>query len=310
LSRTGAARLRELLAGERLIVAPGVYDGISAALVACSGFPAAYMTGAGTSASGFGLPDVGLLTQTEMAERARMLTGVLAATGREEPLPLIADADTGYGSPVNVVRTVHEYERAGVAAIQLEDQTFPKRCGHLAGKEVIDAARFAVALEAAADARRDPDTVIVARTDARAPLGLDEAIARGRLYAQHGADVIFVEAPQSVEEVARIAAEIDAPLLLNVVPGGRTPELPPARLAELGYRIVIHPVTLLFAAARAAGAALDALASDGGADARAGAAAGADVRSPEAFFELFGLSRWAALGESYAAYERAAAGPS
>jgi 2-methylisocitrate lyase-like PEP mutase family enzyme len=292
---TGARRLRELLAGDSLIVAPGVYDGISAALVAASGFPAAYMTGAGVSASGFGLPDVGLLTLTEMAERARMLTGVLAA-GEGEALPLIADADTGYGSPINVVRTVGEYERSGVAAIQLEDQTFPKRCGHLGGKDVISSARFAVALEAAAEARRDPDTVIVARTDARAPLGLDEAIARGRMYAERGADVIFVEAPQSVEEIERIAAEIDTPLLLNIVPGGRTPELPPARLAELGYRIVIHPGALLFEVSRAAIEALDKLAERSGARPEAGAGV-------EAFFDLFGLARWSGLGDRYSAYE-------
>jgi 2-methylisocitrate lyase-like PEP mutase family enzyme len=308
LSETGAARLRELLTGDQLIVAPGVYDGISAALVAGRGFRAAYMTGAGVSAAGFGLPDVGLLTQTEMADRARMITGVLAAIAGDDAPPLIADADTGYGSPVNVVRTMREYERAGVAAVQLEDQTFPKRCGHLAGKEVIDAERFASALEAAAESRRDPNTVIVARTDARAPLGLDEAIARGRLYAERGADVIFVEAPQSIEEIDRIAAEIDAPLLLNVVPGGRTPEVGPERLAELGYRIVIHPVALLFAGANAAGAALDALVS-GRPVPDEGASAGGNIRDPEAFFELFGLSRWSALGERYAAYERDASRP-
>lgn len=158
---TKATRLRELLAEDQLIVAPGVYDGISAALVGRLSFPAAYMTGAGVSASAHGLPDIGLLTLSEMAERARVLAGLLE-------IPLIADADTGYGSPINVVRTVREYERAGVAAIQLEDQVFPKRCGHLAGKDVTSAERFAVALEAALDARSDPDTVIVARTDARA----------------------------------------------------------------------------------------------------------------------------------------------
>jgi 2-methylisocitrate lyase-like PEP mutase family enzyme len=159
---SGAARLRELLGDEELIVAPGVYDGISASLVARMGFAAAYMTGAGVSAAAFGLPDIGLLTLTEMAERARVLAGLL-------DVPLIADADTGNGSPINVVRTVREYERAGVAAIQLEDQEFPKRCGHLTGKEVVDADRFAVVLEAALEARRDPATVIVARSDARTP---------------------------------------------------------------------------------------------------------------------------------------------
>ena len=213
-----AAQLRELLAGEELIVAPGVFDGISAALVGKIGFAAAYMTGAGVCASSQGLPDIGLLTLTEMAERASVLAGLLE-------VPLIADADTGYGSPINVVRTVREYERAGVAAVQLEDQVFPKRCGHLVGKDVIDVEQFALALQAAIEARQDPDTVIIARTDARAPLGIEEAIRRASRYAQLGADVIFVEAPQSVEEIERIAAEVDAPLLVNVVPGGRTPEI-------------------------------------------------------------------------------------
>jgi 2-methylisocitrate lyase-like PEP mutase family enzyme len=279
-----ARKLRELLAGDELIVAPGVYDGISAALVGKLSFPAAYMTGAGVCASAYGLPDIGLLTLSEMAERARVLVGLL-------DVPLIADADTGYGSPINVVRTVREYERAGVAAIQLEDQVFPKRCGHLAGKDVIDAERFAITLQAALDARADPDTVIVARTDARAPLGIEEAIARARRYAEVGADVIFVEAPQGVDEIERIAVEVDAPLLLNMVPGGRTPELPHQRLAELGFRIAIHPGAALAAVVPAAVEALSGLKvqspSLGGAV------------SPEGFFDLFGLSAWNELGERY-----------
>jgi 2-methylisocitrate lyase-like PEP mutase family enzyme len=284
---SGARRLRELLAGEQLTLAPGVYDGISAALVAKLGFPAAYMTGAGVSASGYGLPDVGLLTLTEMVERARVLAGLL-------DVPLIADADTGYGSPVNVVRTVREYERAGVAAIQLEDQVFPKRCGHLAGKEVIDAQRFTVTLQAALEARSNTDTVIIARTDARAPLGVQEAISRGGAYADAGADVIFVEAPETVEEVERIAREIKAPLLLNVVPGGRTPEIPPERLAELGFRIAIYPGVALGAAAQGAIGALSELASTSAIETTAG---------PAGFFDLFGLTRWQQLGERYVAYE-------
>jgi 2-methylisocitrate lyase-like PEP mutase family enzyme len=284
-----AARcLRELLAGEDLIIAPGVYDGISAALVGKLGFPAAYLTGAGVSAAGYGLPDVGLLTLTEMAERARVLAGLLE-------VPVIADADTGYGSPINVVRTVIEYERAGVAAIQLEDQVFPKRCGHLAGKEVIDASRFEVTLRAALEARTNPDTVIIARTDARAPLGIGEAICRGHAYAEAGADVIFIEAPESVEEVERIAREIDAPLLLNVVPGGRTPEIAPERLAELGFRIAIHPGVALGAVAGAAIGALSELAGTSGIETSA---------DPAGFFDLFGLTRWQQLGESYTAYEQ------
>jgi 2-methylisocitrate lyase-like PEP mutase family enzyme len=273
---SGARHLRELL-------------GISAALVGKLGFPAAYMTGAGVSAAGYGLPDVGLLTLTEMAERAQVLARLL-------DVPVIADADTGYGSPINVVRTVIEYERAGVAAIQLEDQVFPKRCGHLAGKEVIDAARFQVTLQAALEARTDPDTVIVARTDARTPLGIEEAISRGRAYAETGADVIFIEAPESVEEVERIGREIDAPLLLNIVPGGRTPEIPPERLAELGFRIAIYPGVVLGAVARAAIGALSELASTSPIQTSA---------DPAGFFDLFDLTRWQQLGERYTSYEEA-----
>jgi 2-methylisocitrate lyase-like PEP mutase family enzyme len=281
-----AAKLRELLAADELIVAPGVYDGISAALVGKLGFPAAYMTGAGVCASGYGLPDIGLLTLTEMAERAAVLARLL-------DIPLIADADTGYGSPINVVRTVRAYEHAGVAAIQLEDQVFPKRCGHLAGKDVIDAGEFALALQSAVEARRDPDTVIVARTDARAPLGLDEAIRRAQRYASIGADVIFVEAPQSVAEIERIAGEVDAPLLLNVVPGGLTPEIDHARLAELGYRIAIHPGAALAAVVPAAVQALSGL--------RDATPAFAGSVSPQGFFDLFGLTSWNELGQRYQA---------
>jgi 2-methylisocitrate lyase-like PEP mutase family enzyme len=255
-----AGQLRALLAGEELIVAPGVYDGISAALVSKLGFSAAYMTGAGVVASAYGLPDIGLATLTEMADRARVLSGLL-------DIPVIADADTGYGSPVNVVRTVREYERAGVAAIQLEDQTFPKRCGHLSGKEVVDADAFARTLQAALEARQDPDTVIVA-------------------------DVIFVEAPRSEPEIERIAAEVGAPLLLNVVPGGVTPELTPARIRELGYRIAIYPVTVATAVVPAAVEALAAL--------KPGTASGREaIPGPEEFFELFGLAAWQQLGDRY-----------
>lgn len=283
---TPGQQLRELLAGDELVVAPGVYDGVSAALVSKLGFKAAYMTGAGVCASAYGLPDIGLVTMTEMAERARVLAGLLK-------VPLIADADTGYGSPINVIRTVREYERAGVAAIQLEDQTFPKRCGHLAGKDVIGADQFARSLQAAVEAREDQDTVIVARTDARAPLGLEEAIARANRYASVGAEVIFVEAPRTVEELERIAAEVSAPLLLNIVPGGLTPELDHARLKELGYRIVIYPVTIVTAVVPAAIQALSGLRAQPAALEEGG------VPGPEAFFDLFGLSGWNELGQRY-----------
>ena len=281
---TKARQLRELLDGDELIVAPGVYDGVSAALVSKLGFSAAYMTGAGVVASAYGLPDIGLSTLTEMADRARVISGLLE-------VPLIADADTGYGSPINVIRTVREYERAGVAAIQLEDQTFPKRCGHLAGKEVVGVDTFARTLQAAVAARRDPDTVIVARTDARAPLGLDEAIARGNRYAEIGADVIFVEAPRTEQEIEQIAAEVKAPLLLNLVPGGLTPELDHARLAELGYRIAIYPGAMVMAVVPAAIEALSKLRGQSPEDDH--------VPGPEAFFDLFGLTAWQELGNRY-----------
>jgi 2-methylisocitrate lyase-like PEP mutase family enzyme len=279
-----AKRLRDLLAGDRLIVAPGVYDGITAALVGKLGFDAAYMTGAGVSASAYGLPDIGLLTLTEMAERAHMLASRLE-------IPLIADADTGYGSPINVIRTVQEYEHAGVAAIQLEDQVFPKRCGHIAGKDVVPAAQFERSLRAALEARSDPDTVIIARTDALAIDGVEAAVERAQRYAQLGADVIFVEAPTTVQEIERIAAGVDAPLLLNLVPGGRTPELPHERLAELGFRIAIHPGAALNAVVRATVTALQALHETS-----------PEVRgrtSPEGFFDLFGLQAWNELGQRY-----------
>jgi 2-methylisocitrate lyase-like PEP mutase family enzyme len=206
-------------------------------------------------------------------------------------MPLVADADTGYGSPINVVRTVREYEAAGVAAIQLEDQTFPKRCGHLAGKEVISADAFALSLQAAVDAREE--MLIVARTDARAPLGLDEAIERGNQYASIGADVIFVEAPRTVEEIEQIGARVDAPLLLNLVPGGLTPEVDHGRLIELGYRIAIYPGAVMMAVVSGAIESLSKL---------RGQSLDGDrvLPGPEAFFDLFGLSEWQTRGERYA----------
>jgi 2-methylisocitrate lyase-like PEP mutase family enzyme len=286
------ARLRQLLSSGALVTAPGVFDGITAALVARTGFEAAYLTGAGVAAAGFGLPDIGLVSQTEMVERARMVTGVLG------DVPLIADADTGYGAPLNVVRTVREYERAGVAALHLEDQAFPKRCGHLPDKELIGVSEFVGKLRAALDARTDTDLVIIARTDARAPLGLDAAIERANRYAAEGADMIFVEAPRSLAELERIAREVPAPLLVNVVAGGLTPELTTERLTQLGYRVAIHPGAALGAAAVAM---LHSLAELGGFDATPLQPAG-----PAGFFELLGLREWAALGERYRTDEEGA----
>src|SRR5277367_5564775 len=224
-------RLRDLLDKHELVIAPGVFDGISAQLTKRTGHVAAYMTGAGVAASGFGLPDIGLVTASEMAERVRMIAGALG------DIPLIADADTGYGAPMNVVRTVRAYDAAGVAAIQLEDQVFPKRCGHLPDKQVVDAAVFEQTLAAALDARSDDNLLVVARTDARAPLGLDEAIERANRYAQAGADIIFVEAPQDTSEIERIGREVDAPLLINLVLGGMTPLESASRLRSEERRV-------------------------------------------------------------------------
>jgi 2-methylisocitrate lyase-like PEP mutase family enzyme len=282
-------RLRELLDAHELIVAPGVFDGISAQLTKRTGHVAAYMTGAGVAASGFGLPDIGLVTATEMADRVRMIAGALG------DIPLIADADTGYGAPMNVVRTVRSYEAAGVAAIQLEDQVFPKRCGHLPDKQVVDAAVFEQTLAAALDARSDDDLRVVARTDARAPLGLDAAIERGNRYAQAGADIIFVEAPQDEQEVERIAREVDAPLLINLVLGGLTPLESASRLQELGYAIAIHPSNLLMQATFGMLQSLCQLNGSSKEEAAAHLPTG-----PADFFNLVGMSEWLELDAKYA----------
>jgi 2-methylisocitrate lyase-like PEP mutase family enzyme len=279
-------RLKDLLGRRELVIAPGVFDGISAQLTKRTGHQAAYMTGAGVAASGFGLPDIGLVTATEMAGRVAMITDVLG------DIPLIADADTGYGAAMNVVRTVRSYDAAGVAAIQLEDQVFPKRCGHLAGKQVVDAAVFEQSLAAALDARSDENLLVVARTDARAPLGLDEAIERANRYAQAGADVIFVEAPQDSGEIERIAREVEAPLLINLVLGGMTPLESAARLAELGYAIAIHPGNLLMPAVFGM---LQSLCDLNGTDIAAHTPSG-----PADFFNLFGMAEWLDLDARYA----------
>lgn len=279
--------LRTALNSGQLIVAPGVFDGISAQLAKRTGHTAAYMTGAGIAASGFGLPDIGLVTASEMAERARVLVDALG------DVPLIADADTGYGAPINVVRTVRQYDAAGVAAIQLEDQASPKRCGHLPDKQVVAAEAFEQTLAAALDARPDDDLLVIARTDARASHGLDIAIERANRYAAAGADVIFVEAPQGVDEIERIAREVDAPLLINLVLGGMTPIESSARLQELGYAIAIHPSDPL---GRATFAMLEALCALNGANI-------ADFlpAKPADFFNLVGMSEWFALDTELAA---------
>ncbi len=226
--------LRRLLQGPEVIVAPGAADPMTARLVERAGFPAVYMTGSGTSLARYGFPDVGLVTLTEMVENARTIA-------RAVNVPVIADADTGYGNVLNVRRTVREYEAASVAAIHLEDQVFPKKCGHLAGKRVIPKAEMVQKVRAACEAREDPDFVIIARCDALAVAGLDEALDRGRAYAAAGADVVFIESPQTMEEIAAIGRAFDVPLLYNMSTSGKTPALSAEELGRLGYRIMILP---------------------------------------------------------------------
>lgn len=237
-------KMRELLGQKGIIEAPGAYDAWSARLVEAAGYPVVYMTGYGVSASVLGKPDIGLITLPEMSTMARHMV-------ESVEIPVIADADTGYGAALNVMRTVREYENAGVAAVQLEDQVLPKRCGHMEGKELITAEEMVAKIRAAVAARQDQDLVIIARTDARAVLGVEEAIRRARAYVQAGADVIFLEAPQSVEEMRRINEALNVPMLANMVDKGKTPFLEAGELEELGYKIVIYPVVPLYAATRA-----------------------------------------------------------
>jgi 2-methylisocitrate lyase-like PEP mutase family enzyme len=248
--------LKRLLRREELLVAPGCFDGLSARLVEEAGFEAAYLSG-GAVARSMGIPDIGLVTMSETIERAAQVVSAVK-------LPIIADADTGYGNAVNLVRTVREFERIGVAAIHVEDQITPKRCGHLDGKEVISLGEMEKKLEAALAARTDSDFCIIARTDARGVHGFDDAIARARAFAKLGVDAIFVEAPQSEQELAEIPRRIpEVPLLVNVFKGGKTPMLPMKRLQEMGYRIAIYPSETQRAAIHAMRMTLATLKRDG-----------------------------------------------
>lgn len=245
---SGGAELRRLLAGDDLVVAPGAYDALTARLVAQAGFPAVYMTGAGAAVSR-GLPDYGLLTMSEMAE-------CLERMARAVTIPVIADADTGYGNELNVVRTVEEYTFRGAAAIQIEDQTFPKRCGHLDAKQVIPAVDFVRKIRAAAESRPDPSVVLIARTDAVATDGLDAAVDRANRALEAGADVAFVEAPTDRDMLAAVPRRVEGPCLVNIVAGGKTPPLDLAAASELGYRLAIVPVLVTNAVVAAADRAL------------------------------------------------------
>lgn len=251
------ARFRELLDAPEPALLPGCYDALGARLIEQAGFDAVYMTGFGAAASLLGRPDVGMLGLSEMADHARRIVGATE-------LPVIADADTGYGNAINVIRTVQTYEQAGVAGLHIEDQVMPKRCGHMEGKVVVPAAEFEAKIAAAADARNNPAFTIIARTDARAPHGMDEALTRARAARAAGADVLFVEALESRDELELVASELrDVPLLFNWAEGGKTPPLTLTELTELGFAMVIMPISTLLVATRAMQSVLAQIKADG-----------------------------------------------
>jgi 2-methylisocitrate lyase-like PEP mutase family enzyme len=238
------ARLAQRLREKRLVSAPGVFEMVSAKMADRMGFEALYMTGYGTVASYLGLPDAGLASYSDMVNRVQQFASVTAT-------PMICDGDTGYGGLLNVMHTVRGYEAAGACAIQLEDQEFPKKCGHMLGRQVIAAQSMAEKIRVAVESRSDPNFLIIARTDARTSLGLDEALRRAELYARAGADLLFVESPESVEEMERIGRAFDVPLVANMVEGGRTPVLSREDLQALGYRLAIFPAAAFLAAGAA-----------------------------------------------------------
>ena len=280
-------KLRQLLNRPEIIVIPGVYDCLGAKLAEQLGFEIIATSGFGIAASTLGLPDYGFLTATEM----------LYSVGRiaqSVTLPLIADMDTGYGNALNVIRTVKDAVQLGLAGILLEDQEWPKKCGHFEGKRVIPIAEHAGKIRAAVQARGDSGLVIIARTDARAPLGLDEAIRRGRAYMEAGADILFVEAPQSIEELQSIKAAFpDVPLVANIVEGGKTPPLSASELQQLGFKIVFFPVSTLLAVTQVMTACLRQLKEQGT------TANFQDLVSFKDFQELIGVSKYLQIEQQF-----------
>jgi 2-methylisocitrate lyase-like PEP mutase family enzyme len=280
--------LRQRLKSKPILIAPGAYDAFTAILIEYIGFEAVYMSGAGVSAALVGFPDIGLISMTEMVEQTSRMADSIS-------LPLICDADTGYGEPLNVRRTVQQFEKAGASAIHLEDQVMPKRCGHLEGKQVISTALMINKLKAALDARKDENFIIIARTDARATHGIDEAIERAHLYGDTGVDVLFVEAPESIEELRLIARQLsDFTLLVNRGGGGKTPLRSAAEFDEMGYSIVIFPGDLQRTAGKAMLKLLEVLKTTGNTTDCLD-----DMLGFEERFEIMGLSQFWQLGSRY-----------
>lgn len=240
----GPKRMRELFASKKMVVAPGAHDALTAKIIGKLGFDAVYMTGYGQSASHLGKPDVGLMTMSEMVMRA-------ANTVEAAGVPVIADADTGFGNAVNVMRTVHEYEKAGVAVVQLEDQVLPKKCGHMTGRQIVPMEEMIGKIKAAVDTRVNPDFMIMARTDARTTRGIEAAIERGLAYREAGADIIFIESPETKEEMLLLNEKIPGLTLANMVEGGRTPLLLNDELEALGYNLTIYPTASTYVVTKA-----------------------------------------------------------
>jgi carboxyvinyl-carboxyphosphonate phosphorylmutase len=241
LNKTSGSLREQLEDKNKIIVLPGVFDALSAKIAEHVGFEAMFQTGYGSSAALLGMPDFGLLNSGETVDNAMRII-------RAVRVPVLVDADTGYGNPLNVWRLVRDLESLGAAGIFLEDQVWPKRCGHMVGKDVIPKEEYIPKLKAAIEARHSKDFIIVARTDARAPIGLEEAIERGKAYRKAGADVIFVEAPRSVEELKKVANEIDAPLVANMIEDGVTPNLSASELLQIGYKIAVFPLSAIYSA--------------------------------------------------------------
>ena len=278
-------QLRELMDRDGMVLAPGAYDGLTAKLIAQADFSAVYMTGGGTS-TGFGYPDFGLLTMSEMVDNAGRIADAV-------DLPVISDADNGYGNELNTFRTIRAFEKAGVAGVHIEDQAFPKRCGHLEDKELIPLEDYLAKIRAAADARRDPDFVIIARTDSRASLGFEEAVWRCNAALEAGADVAFLEAPQTIEEVQAAPREVSGPCLLNIVRGGKTPDVDFARAKEMGYRFAIVPGLLFIQVIGACEQALAAMKAEGRHPVPI-----ADLNPADAFAKV-GAAEWEPRREKY-----------
>jgi methylisocitrate lyase len=283
-------RLRALLRDARILVAPGCFNALSAILVEQAGFQAIYISGAALAGNFLGYPDIGLATMSEVLENARRIVEVTTS-------PAICDIDTGYGNAVNVTRTVREFERAGVAGIQLEDQVMPKKCGHTEGKQLIAKAEMVQKIKAAVDARRDPDFILIARTDAIAVTGFDDALERANAYREAGADVLFVEAPRTVEEMRTITRSAPGPHLANMVEGGgKTPILPAGELQALGYTIAIYPISTWTASIKAMQEVLAVLREDG-----ITTRYSSRMVSFQEMFETVGRSRFAELEQKYSA---------